>query len=117
MTHIKWLDKPEAHDYDAALDFLGLHLGDEQAQQGVDGLREVEVGKKKAKDILRAANLKPLPSTDKYVARDLKKIHDGEALSPVLLFRAYPTIVADGYHRISAAYDIDPDTEVHCQIL
>lgn len=117
MSHkIEWLDAPEVHDYEAAFDYLELHLTSEQAAQGADQLREAPVVKKKAKDILRAANLQPLPRTDRHVRKDIEKIEDGKPLSPVLLVRAYPLIIADGYHRVCAVYDYDYDVEVPCQI-
>lgn len=117
MHDIKWLDAPEDHDYPAAQDFLELHLTPEQAEQGVTQLRDAKITHKKAKDILRATGLAILPKDDPHVAKDLEKIHDGKALSPVLLFRAYPTILADGYHRVCACYHVEPDTEVPCQIV
>jgi len=116
-TEVKWLDAPENHDYDAAFDYLELHLTTEQAAQGAGQLREASQVSKKAKDILRAANLKVLPADDPHVAHDLKKIRKGEALSPVLIVRAYPAIVADGYHRVCAAYHIEPNTNVACHLL
>jgi hypothetical protein len=72
-----------------------------------------------AKDLLRASTLPLLSPEDSAVARDMKKIQKGKALSPVLLVRgdAYEgaaLIIADGYHRICAAYHQDEDAEVAC---
>jgi hypothetical protein len=56
-----------------------------------------------------------------HVARDLKKVHDGKRLSPVLLVRGdggrgLPLIVADGYHRICASWHINENTIIPCRI-
>jgi len=55
------------------------------------------------------------------VKEDLKKIAKGKPLSPVLLVRGdvlrqVPLIVADGYHRICAAYHYDEDANVQCRV-
>lgn len=54
------------------------------------------------KDLLRASNLPLLPQDESHVAEDLKRIHQGKPLPPVLLVRgdmsrSLPLIVADGY--------------------
>jgi len=41
--------------------------------------------------------------------KDLKKVLAGETLSPVLVAEGD---IADGYHRVSLAYALDPDTDV-----
>lgn len=122
MTHspseIKWLDAPEAHDYPAAKDFLGLlAIPDEAVDQVIEALENVDPVKKKAKDILRASELHILPADDPHVARDLKKIEKGEPLSPVLLIRADKLVIADGYHRVCAAYHHDTDALVPAKLI
>ena len=53
---VKWLDEPEAHDYDAAADYLSL-LGEHGAvDKTVAALRGAEPVFRMAKDILRAAD-------------------------------------------------------------
>ena len=75
----------------------------------------------KAKDLLRASQLELLPADDVNVRADLKKVHDGVKLSPVLLVRGVfgesPLIVADGYHRICASYHLSDDADVPCRIV
>ena len=51
----------------------------------------------------------PLPLSDPGVLKDLKKVLAGEKLSPVLLAEGD---IADGYHRVSLAYALDPYAEV-----
>jgi hypothetical protein len=112
----QWIDTPEDHSYTDARDYLSLMLGDEQADQGVELLRETPVITRKAKDILRASGHKLAPADDPAVGKVFDKVRRGEPLSPVLLFRAYPMIIADGFHRVCALYHLDPDIGVLCQI-
>jgi hypothetical protein len=75
-----------------------------------------------AKDILRAARLRLLPADDPEVAKDLKKVRKGTALSPVLLVRGDFVTgrllqIADGYHRVCASYHVDEDTDIPCRIV
>jgi hypothetical protein len=71
----------------------------------------------RAKDLLRAARLQLLPRDDSEVAKDLRGIAGGEALSPVLLVRGAPLLVADGYHRICASYYIAEDADIPCRLV
>jgi hypothetical protein len=113
---VKWLDEPEHHDYDAALDYLTLLMTPEQAEPLVHALRHAKQVERAAKDILRASELELLPETNFHVAKDLAK----PALSPILLVRdpsAHRLIVADGYHRVCAAYWIAEDTAIPCRLV
>jgi hypothetical protein len=119
---ILWLDFPEAHDYPAARSFLALSLEKEQLDRVLDKLESAPIEKYKAKDILRASKLKALGLDNKHVARDLKKINDEQALSPVLLIRGNlntgePLVIADGYHRTCAVYRYNEDAYMSCQIV
>lgn len=126
MADIVWLDDPEDHDYKAARDFLDLLMDDEDAMLAVGRLRRAEtVARWKAKDILRAVgpDSNPtcalLPKSSAGVQRKLRKIHDGTPLSPVLLVRdlvRHTLLIADGDHRVSAAYWTDEDSIVPCRI-
>ncbi len=112
---IKWLSMPEAHDYQAAEDYLRLVLSPRHADHAVRELRHARHTRAwKAKDILRAAQLDPLPAADEGVAAKLAKVRQGKPLSPVLLVEREggPLIVADGYHRVSAAHLRDESAEV-----
>jgi hypothetical protein len=75
-----------------------------------------------AKDILRAARLALLPADDPEVARDLKNVAKGNALSPILLVRGdlgqgRDLQIADGYHRVCASYHLGEDTEIPCRLV
>jgi hypothetical protein len=115
---IEWMHRPEDHDFDAARDFLELLYRPVDAAGLVSKLRMAPMVRKKAKDILRAAGLPLLGRDDSEVAAALSKIHHGEKVSPILLCRSVRgLIVADGYHRVCAAYHLSDDTEVHAHLI
>lgn len=107
---MRWRKTPEGDDFDAAFDYLELLYPPEEARRIVHRLRDAPLVVKKAKDIMRASRLPLLPADDAAVAKDLQAVRDGRKLSPVLLVRGL--IVADGYHRVCAAYHVDEDAEV-----
>ena len=122
MTHERWMDEPEEHDYPAAGDYLTLLLDPAAAEAVVAALEKAPLVHRKAKDLLRASGLPLLPADNAHVARDLKKVEDGRKLSPVLLVRGdlargTPLVVADGYHRICASYHLDENAEIPCRIV
>ena len=117
-----WKDKPEAHDYPAAHDYLSLILEESVCRKLVAALRRAPTTKHKAKDLLRASLLPLLPREDTHIAEDLKRIKKGKTLSPVLLVRGdgalgAPLIVADGYHRICASWYRDENIPIACRIV
>ncbi|MHA3083065.1 hypothetical protein ACX1NX_07810 [Acinetobacter sp. ANC 5383] len=116
---IVWLDKPEAHDYPAASAYLSLILDPVQVEKLVSRLQAEDVSQFKAKDIFRAAQLPLLDEHNFHVAKDLSKIEQEKALSPLLLVRDVGLrhlIIADGYHRLCAVYLHDEDALIPCQI-
>ena len=82
---VKWLDDPEDHDYDAAAEYLSLISEPDVITATVDALRTAETSLRKAKDVLRAARLDLLPTTNPRVKTDLAKIDAGKKLSPILI--------------------------------
>ncbi len=109
-----WKDKPDEHDYPAAMDYLTLIMSPAQARQLVKALQKSGITYRKAKDILRASGLDLLARDNKHVASDLNKVQQGEKLSPVLLVRGSPLVIADGYHRVCASYWIDENADIPC---
>lgn len=115
---IEWLDAPEDHDYDAAKSYLTLAYGSIRASELVSQLKRQKGMTQtfKAKDIIRASGEPLLPEDNKHVQSDLKKVHDGKKLSPVLLVSGRegdrPLIIADGYHRVCASYLTDENEDV-----
>jgi hypothetical protein len=118
----RWTEKPDAQDYPAAEEYLSLITPPAAAKSLVRRLRKAAIVKRKAKDLLRASALPLLAPDDYHVAKDLKKVADGQLLSPVLVVRGIvgigvPLIVADGYHRICAGYHLDQDANIPCRIV
>jgi hypothetical protein len=106
---IAWLKDVAEHDYEAAFNYLSLKFDDKRAGDSVARMKKGKVTVRRANDILRATGLTPLPLTDPGVKRDLLKLLSGEKLSPVLICDQEPDAdIADGYHRVSLAYNIDP---------
>lgn len=116
-----WKKKPEAEDYTGALNFLSLICSDTQSKKLVLALRKAKTIERAAKDLLRAAHLPLLERDEPHVDDDLKRIHKGKPLAPVLLVRgditaATPLIVADGYHRICAICYYDENAPIPCRM-
>jgi hypothetical protein len=106
---ITWLSDVADHDYESAFNYLSLKLDDKRATEAVDRMKKAALTARRANDILRATGLPALPLTDPGVRRDLLKLLNGERLSPVLIFdQKTGADIADGYHRVSLAYNIDP---------
>jgi hypothetical protein len=119
---VKWLDEPEDHDFDAATNFLSLVGDPDLVEKTVAALRRAKPAYRMVKDILRAAGLDLLPTSNLHVKADLDKIHAGKRLSPILLVRGDavhggPLQVADGYHRVCASYVTDENTSVPCRLV
>ena len=113
-----WLKDPEPHDFAAAVDYLELLFSPEEAKALVNNLQNAITIKKKAKDILRASRLSLLPKNDIDVKNAIKKFNKGKKLSPVLLVKyGHKLIIADGYHRICAAYYLSEDLEISCRLV
>jgi hypothetical protein len=117
MPSVKWMEEPEPHDFPAADDYLDLLAEPHVVKELTERLRAGVVVHKKAKDILRAAQLRLLSEDNPHVAADLSKIKKGQLLSPILLVRGdftagVPLQIADGYHRVCASYHTDENTDI-----
>jgi hypothetical protein len=117
MAKVKWLEKPEPHDFPAAADYLDMVAEPHIVKQLTEKLQAGTVVHKKAKDILRAAQLNLLPTDNPHVTADLAKIKKGQPLSPILLIRGdyttgVPLQIADGYHRVCASHHTDENTDI-----
>ena len=114
---LHWLDDVAAHDFDAALAYLSLKFDEKQATAAVGRLRKAVVTRRRANDIFRACNLVALPLDDAGVRRDLLNAVSGKRLSPVLVVSTGDGgDIADGYHRVSLAYHLDPFGDVPLRI-
>jgi Arc/MetJ family transcription regulator len=110
---IKWRDDVAPHDYAAAEAYLSLKLDSDAVGKAVKRLRKAPITRRRANDILRAAGLTPAPLDDPGVMKDLIRVIEGTHLSPVLVISdGVSADIADGYHRVSLVYRIDPFDEV-----
>jgi len=117
---IKWLKKPETHNYPAAYSYLCLIYKEPVVGKMVDELKAASVLRFKAKDIFRAANVSLLGVSNSHVEKDRKKIKKNSSISPILLVRDSQNgkvIIADGYHRLCAIYSFDEDAVILCKII
>lgn len=117
---IKWLAKPEEHDYPAAGSYLSLLYPDKTARALVARLRRAAMVEFKSKDIFRASGLALLGGGNYHVSKDQKRIEAGRKLSPLLLVRDVAhgkVLIADGYHRLCAVYSFDEDAVIPCKIV
>jgi hypothetical protein len=106
---IGWADHVAEHDYAAAEAYLSLKLGDDAVAKAIKQLRRAKLCTRRANDILRAAGLTPAPLDDPGVMKDLIKVIEGVRLSPILVISAKKTAdIADGFHRVSLVYRLDP---------
>jgi hypothetical protein len=105
VQYLRWKKDVEQHDYAAASAYLSIRFGESHAEKVAAELRKLPVIMRRANDVLRATSRTPLPLSDPGVLKDLKKVLSGEKLSPVLVAEAD---IADGYHRLSLAYALDP---------
>jgi hypothetical protein len=109
VQYLRWKKDVARHDYAAASSYLSIRFGETRAQEASEKLQKLPVITRRANDILRATGRDPLPLSDPGVLKDLKKVLAGDELSPVLVAEGD---IADGYHRVSLAYALDPYTDV-----
>jgi hypothetical protein len=119
---VTWADAPDEHDYPAAALYLSLVAIPGRANELSALLADAPTVHQHAKDILRAAGLPLLAEDDPEVAKDLKKVRKGTALSPILLVRGDFVTgrllqIADGYHRVCASYHLNEDTDIPCRLV
>ena len=113
----RWDARPAAEDFASALSYLSLQFPIGTARSLVKKARSTKTTEHVAKDILRACHLPLLPTEERHVGENLKRIHKGKSLSPVILIqgdltRGQPFVIADGYHRMCAACHADEDAPV-----
>lgn len=115
-TEPTWAVEPTAADFHDAASFLTL--------LGVTGPLAVDptAHTYPAKDLLRAARLPVLPKDNAGVHKWSGRLRDGDTIPPVLLVTGSldddrPLIIAEGYHRVCAAYHHDETTPVACHFL
>jgi hypothetical protein len=120
LKAIKWIANVEGHDYPAAESYLRLLYRKDHVGKLMTRLKGAPIVQFKAKDIFRASQLSLLGLSNTHVAKDRKKIRKGQSLSPLLLVRDERNgrvVIADGYHRLCAIYEIDEDALIQCKII
>jgi hypothetical protein len=106
---VRWRDDVADHDYAAAHAYLSLKLDERTTTRVVARLRKATLTSRRANDILRAAGLSPAPLEDPGVVKDIIKVIEGKQLSPVLVVTSPAGAdIADGFHRVSLVYRVDP---------
>jgi hypothetical protein len=116
----KWHKKVQPGNFVAAESYLALIYSNKKSAKLVAELRRAQPARFKAKDIFRASQLSRLGVSNLRVARDRKKIKAGMPLSPILLVRDErngKVVVADGYHRLCAVYEVNEDLWIPCRIV
>jgi hypothetical protein len=112
-VRIKWAAEVADHDYAAAQAYLSLKLGEEAVAKAVQRLKKASLTTRRANDILRAAGLAAAPLNDPGVMKDLIKAIEGDQLSPILVLSGKKgSDIADGFHRVSLVYRLDPFAEI-----
>ena len=112
-VHIRWASEVADHDYAAAAAYLSLKLDEGEVDKAVKRLRNAVLTTRRANDILRAAGLTAAPLDDPGVMKDLIKALEGRPLSPVLgVSGKKGADIADGFHRVSLVYRLDPYAEI-----
>jgi hypothetical protein len=106
---ISWRKDVADHDYAAAEAYLSIKFDEATVTKLVRRLRDAKLTTRRANDILRAANLSPAPIDDPGVIKDLLKVIARKELSPVLVIGGDGAAdIADGFHRVSLVYRLDP---------
>lgn len=113
VDKIRWRNDVASHDYDSAEAYLSLKLESDAVAKAIKRLQKATLTRRRANDILRAAGLTAAPLDDPGVMKDLIKVIEGDRLSPVLVISDGTSAdIADGYHRVSLVYRIDPYGEI-----
>ena len=115
-----WHKNVEADDFEAAESYLQLIYTIKRSAKYIAALRSARPARFRAKDIFRASQLSRLGISNLRVARDRRKIKEGIPLSPMLLIRDErngKVVVADGYHRLCAVYELNEDAWIPCRIV
>ena len=116
----RWHKNVAADNLEAAESYLQLIYTVKRSAKYVAALRKARPERFKAKDIFRASQLSQLGISNLRVAKDRKKIREGIRLSPMLLVRDErngKVVVADGYHRLCAVYEVNEDAWIPCRIV
>lgn len=116
-----FLAQPAAKDYVGARAYLGLIMPDVYADKAIALLKKAPVQQFRATDLARGGRLGLVDKKDPGVQKAMDEMQSGEPTSPVLIVQGMADTesnmaIADGFHRIHAAYYIDPDMLVSAKV-
>jgi disulfide oxidoreductase YuzD len=120
LPDIKWLSDVEEQDYPAAESYLTILYSQDKVTKMMVKFRASAVVKFKTVDIFRACQLPLKSASNSQVKEEIRKISKGERLSPILLLRDEmhgKVVIADGYHRMCAVYEVDEEAVIPCKII
>ena len=116
---IRWLAKPEEHDYPAARSYLGLDLRRcGRARAGAKAPARARLAIQGEGHLPRVG---PVAAGREQRARGEgpQENQERQELAPLLLVRDRQNgkvVIADGYHRLCAVYSFDEDALIPCKI-
>jgi hypothetical protein len=117
---IKWRKKAALGNIKAAGEYLTLILSRSEVEVAMRRMQKEResIQNFKAKDILRASNTQLLPETNEDVDAEFRKIQKYELMHPLLLVRKVDKLyIADGFHRLCAAYYLNKNEEIHALLV
>lgn len=114
MSDLPWKNSFKNKDLDAAHEYLALRLTPERAARIVPKFRTAPLEKRRVNDLLRACERKPVNPDDPGVQAKREKVEGGGKLTPALVvsFDGVGADVAQGFHELSLASDINPFMKV-----
>lgn len=116
---LKWAKKPKSKNYAAAKSYLDLQFGRKRALALTKRLKRARVDKCAARDILRASHT-PMAEVKAFDwDKQDKAIKRGRRFAPILLVcgeHGAPVVIADGFHRLCAAFAHDQDVKVRFKL-
>lgn len=117
---IKWRKRAAIANINAAGEYLTLILSKSEVAIAMIRMKKnrERIEQFKAKDILRASNTQLLPETNEDVDAEFRKIQKRELMHPLLLVRKVDKLyIADGFHRLCAAYYLNKNQEIHALLV
>jgi disulfide oxidoreductase YuzD len=120
LKAIKWFPDVEGQDYLAAQSYLSILFKEARVARIIAKFKRASIVQFQAKDIFRASQLPVLGVGNSHVEMDSKRIRQGQSLSPLLLLRDKrngKVVIADGYHRMCAIYEVNEDAWIRCKII
>ena len=113
---LEWEKQLKKKDLDPIEQYLRLIFEPKDVRSAISEFekKRTTIEKFMARDIFRASQNELLPESDENVRQQLAKMFEGESLVPIALVRKNQKLfIADGFHRMCAAYYLDKESEIH----